>query len=107
MVFYILIGIVFVAELIIAAAIVTKLLKLNRIFRETNLFLEDAKPKIKDISSICYKISCQLVDLAPIWVENIKIAVLKFILQNIKSMLTGLGIWAIREYLKKQYKLGL
>ena len=107
MIFYFLIGIVFIAELIIAGAILAVLLKLNKKFKETNIFIEEAKPKIKDITEICFKISEQLVELAPIWVEKIKITVINFALQNIKSVLAWFGIWAIRQYLNKRYKLGL
>ena len=97
----------FIAELIIAWTIISNLIKFDKIFKSVNVFLNEAKPKIREITEIGRKISEQLVELVPIWVENIKTACINLVLQNLKSVLAGFGIWAIREHLKKRYKLGL
>ena len=107
MVFYILISIVFTAELIIAFTLMSCLLKWDKVFNDTDLFLKEAKPKIRDIMQIGRNISEQLVELVPMWVDNVKETLIKIAVQNMKNMLTGFGIWAIRYYLKKHHKLGL
>lgn len=101
MVFYILISIVFIAELIITCSIISYLLKWDKIIVETNNFVNEAQPKIKDICETGRKISEQLTELAPFFVENVKNFFIKLAIDNFKSMMTGFGIWAIRQYLKR------
>lgn len=101
MLYYVLISVVILAEFIIAAEVIGQLIKWNKIFKEANLFLDEVKPKIKDIAQICLKISEQLKELAPIWVDKFKITVFNMAVSNLKNMLIGIGIWAIRQSLKK------
>ena len=107
MVFYILISIVFLAELVITCSVVSHLLKWDKIIIGADEFIDEAKPKIREIAKISRKISEQLIELTPIFVENIKNFFIKLALENIKSLLAGVGVWVAKEYIKKHYKIGL
>ena len=89
MVFYVLISVVFIAELVIAWAVISHFIKWGKTFREVSNFLEEARPQIKSIIETNRKISEQLVELAPIWVDNVKNAFTNFALKNIKSLLVS------------------
>ena len=101
MIFYFLITIVFIAEIIITAAILIHLAKWSKTFEDLNGFLDEAKPKLKYISKIGLKISEQLTELAPIWVDNLKTAFWKQILNTLKGVLAGSLLWK----LKKRFKI--
>lgn len=101
MLYYVLISVVIFAEFIIAAEIMGQLFKWNKIFKETNLFLDEAKPKIKDISRISLKISEQLKELAPYWITIVRKFFINILTNNIKNALLGLFIWSVRKKLKK------
>ena len=101
MLFYILISIVFIAELVIAISLILHFIKLSKMFRMYNSILEEAKPQIKSITETGRKISEQLTELTPIFVDNIKNAVIKLVISNLKSALTGFLLLTIRQRLKK------
>ena len=61
MVYTILISIVFIAELIIAITILQNLIKLDKCIIQLDETISEAKPSIKDISSLLRKISKQWV----------------------------------------------
>lgn len=102
MVFYFLIGIVFIAEIIIAAAIVINLIKIDKVFYLYNQLLEEIKPEIKDILSIARKISEQVLELAPIIVEKIKSVFINIIKDQLKSVLAGLTFFAVKKEVEKR-----
>ncbi len=95
MVFTILISIVFIAELIIACAIILNLLKLDRFFLESSAFLDEAKPKIKEISVLSREVSAQIAELTPIWVGNVKRAGNKLVQNQLESLMSGILLWSI------------
>lgn len=97
MVFYFLITIVFIAELIIAGTILINLFKWSKIFNATNEFLTEVNPKIKEIMEIGEKISEQMVELAPVIVEKMKIFSLKFIADNLKGFLAGILLISLKR----------
>lgn len=99
--FYFFITIVFISELIITIFLTVSLLKADKTLREANLFVEEAKPKIRYIMKISNKISEQLVELAPIWREKVKNTVINFALSNVKSFLIGIAFYS----LKKRWKI--
>lgn len=105
MVFYFLILIVFIAELIVFAAIMFQLAKFNRFCIKTNEFLNEAKPKIEDIFKLAHGISDQIYELIPIWLQNIKNAGNKLIQKQVESLISGLLFWGINiKILKKLRK---
>ena len=95
MVFVILISIVFIAELIIAFTVVSNLVKLDKRINESILFLEEAKPKLKELLEIVKKISEQLLELIPVWIENLKQQRDKIILNQTRSLISGILFWSI------------
>ncbi len=95
MVFVILISIVFVAELIIAFTIIFHLAKFDNQINQAILFLGNANPKIKELSVLIHKISEQISELVPIWVENLKKERDKIILKQTKSLMTAILFWCI------------
>ena len=101
MVFYILISIVFIAELIIASAILIYLFKMSKLFREYNSLLEELKPKIADLLKIGTKISEQLVELAPIFVEKIKSIFNNLVIGQLKNLLAGVTFWLVKTEVEK------
>ena len=97
MLYYILISVVIVAEIVITCELCAKLLKLDKNCKKTNEFLDEAKPKLKDITKTGLKISEQLVELAPYWVKTFQSKLENFAINNLKNVLIGIGIWAIRR----------
>ena len=72
MLFTILISIVFIAEVIIAIALIRAILRLDKAICEVNDTVVLAQDGIKDISELVHKISEQMVDLANDYVNRIK-----------------------------------
>ena len=101
MVFYILISVVFIAELIIVAAILTGLFKFNKTIKEYNFFIEELNPKISDLLKTFTQISEQMVKLAPIFVDKIKSVFTNIIMNQLKSTLGALIFWAVKKEVEK------
>ena len=101
MLFYFLISIVFIAELIIAFTIIIGLLNFDKSINLYNSFIEQAKPDIKDIMLSCRKLSEQLIKLAPIAVNKIKAFITNLILGQLKSALGALTFWMVKKEVEK------
>lgn len=97
MLYYVLISVVILAEIIIAVELFLILIKVNKKLINANIFFDEAKPKIKDIARVSCKISEQLAELAPFWVRKFKMFILKIVLNNLKSMLMGFLIFGLRQ----------
>ena len=95
MVFVILISIVFIAELIIAFSIIINLVKLDKNINEAAVFIDDFNPRLKEVLELMSKISDQVAELVPIWVENLKKERDKIILNQTKSLISGILFWGI------------
>ena len=95
MVFVILISIVFIAELIIAFSIIINLVKLDKNINEATVFIDNFNPKLKEVLELMSKISAQVAELVPIWVENLKKERDKIILNQTKSLISGILFWSI------------
>ena len=95
MVFVILISIVFIAELIIAFTMVSNLVKLDKRINEAANFLEEAAPKIQDLLNITQKITEQVLELIPVWIENLKQQRDKIILNQTRSLISTILFWSI------------
>ena len=104
MVFYILTAVVFIAELVIAIAIMLHLLRLDKMFCEYGSLIKELQPKIKEIMELCTKISEQMLEFAPIIVNNIKSTVLGIILGQIKNLVTGLTFWIVKREVQKHFE---
>ena len=92
MLFVILISIVFVAELIIACTVIINLIKLDRQINEAAEFLEEANPKLRELLDIVKEISGQVLELIPIWIENLKKERDKIILSQVKSLISTMNL---------------
>lgn len=104
MVFTIFTFIVFISQLIIAFAIIIWLLKFDKSIREKSLFLEEAKPKIKEIAGLARGISEQLAELTPMWVENFRKVRNKILLAKFESILSALLFWRINIKLVRKIR---
>ncbi len=101
MLYYILISIVFLAELIIAGTIVNHLMRLGELFRKYSSCIEDSRENIKSLVESCTKISEQLLELAPIFVKKIQRKIIELVLNNIKATLIGTLFWAVKQSIKR------
>ncbi len=102
MVFYILTSIVFIAELIITAAVLIGLFKADKLLREYNSLTKELNPKINDLMKTVTKISEQIAELSPIIAENIRSFFINLILGQIKSLLGGLTFWLVKKEVEKR-----
>lgn len=101
MIFYFLISVVFIAEIIIALAIIINLLKTDKIFNETNAFITEAKPLIKDIMQTTRKLSEQFLELAPKIVTQVKSIITNMIMGHIKSIIGSLTFLLVKTEVEK------
>ena len=101
MLFYILISVVFISEVIIAGVLISHLLKWSKIFREYSSFLDEEKSNIKSIMETSRKISEQLTELAPMCVEQIKKILFDIAIKNIKNVLIGMLVWKTKQQIQK------
>lgn len=104
MLFKFLIFIVFIAELIITYEIIINLVKFDKIINSTNEFLNTKKSDITDIAQLCNKLSEQILELSSDWVENLKKSRDKIILNQVKSLITGILFWSINIKVIKQLR---
>jgi len=102
MIFYFLISIVFIAELIITFALILNLIKLDKAFIKYNDLVDSVKPSIKELLITVRKISEQLVEFAPMIVENIKSALTNIFMGQVKNALGALIFWLVKKEVEKQ-----
>ena len=111
MIFTIFASIVFVAELVIAFALINCLVKLDIKVNNANKYIIEANPKIKSIMLLVKQISEQILELAPTYVDKIKEYRNKIILAKATSLMTsffflGINIKTIKKIRKsKAFKL--
>ena len=101
MIFKILISIVFIAELIIASSLLIFLIKFDKKINEYNDFIDDVKPSIKGLMILIRKISKQLIEFAPIIVNNLKSFILNLFIGQIKSALGALTFWLVKKEVER------
>lgn len=95
MVYTILISIVFVAELIIAIAIIQALVKFDKKILSLDTTLTEITPGIKDVSSLIKKISEQWVILAQDFVNKAKRDSEDLLLKQFSKILVGLLVLSL------------
>ena len=101
MIFYFLISIVFIAEIIIALAILLNLYKFDKTINEYNSLAEELKPLINDMLETTRKISEKLLEAAPKIVNKIKASVTDIIMGQLKGMLGALTFWLVKKEVEK------
>ena len=104
MIFTLFTAIVFIAELIITFTIIFYLIKLDKCFIEASEFIDIAKPKIKDISELAKGISEQMAELAPIWIDNLRVLRNKIILAKLESLMSAFLFWSINIKVMRKLK---
>jgi len=95
MVYTILISIVFIAELIIAIAIIQALVKFDKKILSLDTTLTEITPGIKDVSSLIKKISEQWVILAQDFVNKAKRDSEDLLLKQFSKILVGLLVLSL------------
>jgi len=89
--------IVFISQLVILIAAIVWLLKVDKQLNNASSFLDEAKPKIKDISTLAHGISEQMTELAPMWVDNFKSLGTKLLLGRLESLISLFFFWGINK----------
>ena len=89
MIYTFLISVVFIAEIIIAIAIVNFLLRIDKEILAIDSNLAEMKPSISEISGLVRKISEQIQVLSEDYVEKIKNDSEEFLLRRLSKFLMG------------------
>ena len=87
--------IVFISELIIGYTIISNLIKLDMRILAANEFWTEANPKIKEISRLTRKISEQIAELVPVYVEKFRELRNKIMLAKLESLIALILFWSI------------
>ena len=102
MLFYILISVIFIAELIIAGEIIKYLVKSRQAIAKYNVFFDELKPRLKGLMETLRKISEQLTELAPMFVNYLKTMFTNFLIGRLKNLLTGIIFIAVKKEVEKR-----
>ncbi len=95
MLFKIFTTIVFIAELIIAFTIISKLVQLDRKIVSANAFLVEANPKIRDVAVLIKDLSAQVVELIPVYLDELRRIRNKIALAKLESLIALVLFWSI------------
>ena len=101
MIFYFLISIVFIAEIIIACTIIFYLVKFDKIFLKYNSLLDDTKPIIKDIMETYRNLSEEFLKLAPVAVSKMKVLISGMIMGQLKNAIGAFTFWLVKKEVEK------
>lgn len=101
MIFYFLISIVFLAEIIIGLFLIISLIKADRIVLKYDAIIDELKPSIKEVLVLVRKISYQLVELAPMVKNKIKSFIFDIIVGQAKNLLGALTFWLVKKEVEK------
>ena len=101
MIFYFLISVVFIAEVIIAIALLIGLVKADKILLKYNEIVDETRPSVKSVMILVRKISKQFVELAPILTEQIKKFLVDSLMSQLKSMLGAVTFWLVKKEVEK------
>jgi hypothetical protein len=94
-------AVVFMAELVLAFALIMYLLKLSKMFNKYTSIISELNPKIKEIMELCRKISEQMLEFAPIIVNTIKNTIRDIIIGQIKNLVSALTFWVVKGNVEK------
>jgi len=101
MVFYFLVSIVFIAEVIIGLTVFIYLLKADKMILKYNDIVDETKPSIKSLMIVVRKISKQLVELAPMVANQIKAFLVDLLIGQLKSLLGTLTFILVKKEVEK------
>jgi len=101
MLFYFLISIVFIAEIVIAFALISSLLKFDKKVIAFDEFLDEARPSIKGLLITIRKISKQFLELSPLVVKQVKSFFANIIMGQIKSLAGALTFWLVKKEVER------
>ena len=101
MLFYFLISIVFIAELIITFTIVLHFMKLDKMINKYNTLVTDVKPLIKDMFVTTRQLSEEFLKLTPKVTDKIKLFVLNFAKDQLKNLVGTLIFWLVKTEVEK------
>ncbi len=104
MIFTLFTVIVFISQLIIAFTIIFHLVKMDNKIKSWNTFLDEAKPKIKDIMVLAREISIQMTELAPVFVENLITIRNNIIRSRIETLISMILFWSLNFKIAKKIK---
>ena len=104
MIFIIFTLIVFIAELIIAFALIINLIKIDSYINRTNAILIETKPKIQEIMVLVHGISEQVRELTPMWVEKFRKIRNNFVRKQLESLMSSILFWGINIKLMKRLR---
>ena len=101
MVFYFLVSIVFIAEVIIGLTVFIYLLKADKMILKYNDIVDETKPSIKSLMIVVRKISKQLIELAPMVANQIKAFLVDLLIGQLKSLLGTLTFILVKKEVEK------
>ena len=101
MIFYFLISIVFIAELIITFTIVLHLIKLDKEVNKYNALITDVTPLIKDMLQTTRQLSEEFLKLTPKVADKIKLFALNFAKDQLKNLIGTLIFWLVKTEVEK------
>lgn len=104
MIYTFLISIVFIAEIVIAIAIMNFLVRIDKKIIAMDNNLLEMRPKISDISELVRKISEQIQVLAKDYVEKIKEDSEELLLRRLSKILMGLLVLNLNFKIVKQVR---
>ncbi len=104
MIFIFFIAIVFIAELIIAFALILNLIKIDSFINRTNDIIIETKPKIQEIMVLVHGISGQVRELTPMWVEKFRKIRNNFVRKQLESLMSSILFWGINIKLMKRLR---
>ena len=96
--------IVFIAELIIALTVILSLLRFDIAINKTIELIEETRPKIKDVCELFRKISEQIYELTPIFIEQLIQKRDEIILTQLKSLMASLIFCGINIKIVKKIR---
>ena len=101
MVFNFLISIVFIAEVIIALALILSLVKVDKLLIDFNEFLTDVKPELKELLRTVRQISEKIAEAAPFIVKKVKSILYDIIMGQVKTFVGSLTFWLVKTEVEK------
>ena len=101
MIFYFLVSIVFIAEIVLTIFLLGILHKLDKNIIKYNALLNDLNPSIKDILNTYQDLSHELLKLAPIVTSKVKNIVKDIVVGQLKSIVGAFTFWLVKKEVEK------
>ena len=101
MIFYFLVSIVFIAEIVLTIFLFTVLCKFDKSIIEYDSLLKDLKPSIREILNTYKNLSKELLNLAPAIALKIKSIFKDIFIGQLKSIIGALTFWLVKKEVEK------